>query len=716
MRKFLGILFWVAVFLMITLLPLSVMAEWELSVDNNSLPCSHPYGEYRVVETVCRNIGDNKYHHWYVDICDVYCTECGEFLRQTEIWDEFDAEDHDFGTTGVCCKCGYINKCSHGTWNFEIIKTEYIAIASNTEAHIYREWEAEVCTRCGQKRNQTSFDEWDYHDFDESGYCICGYKQCAHTRTSRSNGVITYIMDADNAGQHQVEQHYEIYCLDCRVITESGIDTTLEDHAFDVDGKCVCGIVKKPDACAHANTESRLGDVTYRMDETDAELHWVQYTYDIYCIECNQVINDTWEGWGEAHAFDENGYCNACGFQMKTEEITEPLQVSISAWAYETTANMNIGATAKVSGGSGKFSYHWSASDDQHKHVQCVSDSLSWSITPKSKGTWHITITVHDTVTGEKKSATTRAIRVATPKRDEYLALLSQYSRYENPLNDSEIYDYVWDRLYPYFGEKRAKELIQMVKEAPANYRTLYLYTLFDYDILTTSHDGSVSVYDDGPNGIKFKKSDLDNDADLFHEVGHAVDSVVFYTLQLAPEQAYYVSLQFDQVMPKELATIIRDDVKKDLIARMMDHGVSEENATNIARAIVYQRDDILTKEEKKEKEKVPGYYNGDDKISLSILWVYSAYGNIADLYGGATGNYILGKNSIQINSAGHDNGYWEDGTKLPLEFWAHYFSARMRNDQEELSAFYGMLPQASKAMDEVVEILADQLVAGKYN
>ncbi len=492
-------------------------------------------------------------------------------------------------------------------------------------------------------------------------------------------------------------------------------------------------------ACKHKNTEIRDAGYWYGVDGCiNDEQHFTEHCYEEYCFDCKKVIasgwwdsgdgNPLWEGYWEDHIFDANGEC-VCGYYKEPSEITEPLKVTISDWYREATVGMSIGATAKISGGSGQYTCKWVATSNQNKRAQSkpektTSEQVSWGITPASEGKWKITLTVQDRETGEKVSAVTRNIHVISV-RDKYLSMLQNYNKYENPLNDQEIYNLVWQRLYPHFGQKRTKELIQIVSDAPADYRTLYLYTLYDYDILSTNYNESVSEYkdvdDNGTlvNGIYFKERDLNNDTVLFHEMGHAVDSVALLTLHGYPV-ACYASLNFKNDAGENLADETINDVEFNMINRMMDHGVSETSAQRIAKAITSGDFSELTIQERLETQNVPLYYIHDEKICTSIgdmqTGVYVPYLNVSDVYGGATDNYILGLNWL-IDGSGHTKWYWKKDKEniIPgVEFWAHYFSAKMRNDQKELSAFNSMLTTACTEMDKIVEYLADELIAMK--
>ena len=648
-------------------------------------------------------------HHAIIHTYSWQCTDCQKtFDPITEL---MCYAAHNFNSQGVCKECNY---CTHTNIRKEYLDGGKVVNKDDYYHHYIENPYKGSCDYCGTVITGVD-EEPELHEYDRDGWCFCGYYNedyCPHDHTKLRDAGYGYGVDGlITETRHFTEHCYEEYCFDCDTIIGNGWADSgphnpwwegyWEDHDFGSDGYCVCGYYKEPEVCAHENSELRLTDTTYSMDEIDAEMHWVQYDYDVYCFDCKQVVSTTWEGQGEYHVFNENGYCSACGFQKVPAEITEPLLVTISDWYTEATVGMSIGATAKISGGSGDYTCHWSAFSDQGKHVQSSSDNWSWGITAASEGKWQIKITVHDSNTGEKVSATTRAIRVVTV-RDKYVSLLRQYTKWENPLNNRQIYDLVWQRLYPHFGAERTKELIEIVSEAPADYRTLYLYTLYDYDILSTNYDEA--KYDGPKNGIYFTKSSIKDDMTIFHEIGHAIDANILASLN-HPQGIHGLSW-YTQNLNDNLADFILDDVAYNLTNRIIDNGVTSDSARKIADAIIVGNSAGLSWTEKREMERVPDYYSGDASIADNM----EDYVTVSDIYGGATGNYVLGK-------GGHEDSYWEEKVKkqnLSLEFWAEYFSARLRNDRRELSALYGMLPHTCTEMDNLVEILADSLIVGR--
>lgn len=385
--------------------------------------CRHENRNTEYDEPEYVNTNDEDYHS-IVTTYKVFCADCGAVVDWGK---EEDFEFHKYDHDGLCF-CGYYNEhyCPHDNTERRDAGYAYgVDDSINDVQHFVEHFFEEYCFDCEQVIGHGGYDSgehnpwwegyWEDHVFAADGYCVCGYyrkPECRHTRITEEFSGNSYTPHEVDPELHWEVPEYKITCLDCgyvRYETRPGISYP---HEFDENGKCVCGYYQKPEGCTHENTEMRLGDVSYSMDEFDAEQHWVQYTYDIYCLDCSFVISDTWEGWGEAHTFDKNGRCNACGFQKKPEEIPSELQVSLSAWSSNAVINTTIGATAQLSGGSGSYSYHWSAFSVQGKHVQSSVQKNAWAITPTTPDTWHFSITIQDLVTGETVTATSGPIQV----------------------------------------------------------------------------------------------------------------------------------------------------------------------------------------------------------------------------------------------------------------------------------------------------------------
>lgn len=348
-------------------------------------------------------------HHAIIHTYSWQCTDCQKtFDPITEL---MCYAAHNFNSQGVCKECNY---CTHTNIRKEYLDGGKVVNKDDYYHHYIENPYKGSCDYCGTVITGVD-EEPELHEYDRDGWCFCGYYNedyCPHDHTKLRDAGYGYGVDGlITETRHFTEHCYEEYCFDCDTIIGNGWADSgphnpwwegyWEDHDFGSDGYCVCGYYKEPEVCAHENSELRLTDTTYSMDEIDAEMHWVQYDYDVYCFDCKQVVSTTWEGQGEYHVFNENGYCSACGFQKGPAEITETLVVSLSSWYKTAAVNTSIGVTANVSGGSGDFTYYWAASSDKGKYVQTSSSKSSWAITPTTADTWRFTLVLQDNVTGE---------------------------------------------------------------------------------------------------------------------------------------------------------------------------------------------------------------------------------------------------------------------------------------------------------------------------
>lgn len=362
-------------------------------------------------------------HHAIIHTYTLQCTDCQKtFDPITEL---MCLAGHHFDNQGVCKECNY---CTHQNLRKEYLGEGTVINKDDYDYHYIEMPYEGSCSYCGAVVDGID-EDYEFHEYDHDGWCFCSYYNedyCPHDNTELRDAGYGYGVDGlIEETRHFTEHCYEEYCFDCDTIIGSGWADSgehnpwwegyWEDHDFGADGYCVCGYYQEPEVCSHENSELRLTDTTYSMDEYDAEMHWAQYYYDVYCFDCKQVVNTTWEGQGEGHVFNESGYCSACGFQRAPAEITEPLQVTISVWSRNALVGDRVGADATVSGGSGNYTYHWEASSDTQKYIQSGSNYThrSWGYNANSACTWKITVTVTDEETGEQKSATTTGIKVS---------------------------------------------------------------------------------------------------------------------------------------------------------------------------------------------------------------------------------------------------------------------------------------------------------------
>lgn len=161
----------------------------------------------------------------------------------------------------------------------------------------------------------------------------------------------------------------------------------------------------------------------------------------------------------------------------------------------------------------------------------------------------------------------------------------------------------------------------------------------------------------------------------FFHEVGHAVD-------WNSRGSGSYTSSTYKNAKGQRLIDCIRQDVYNNIVATVKEIGGTNEQAVNIALAVMYG--DVSNDLNKEEKM----YFK--DVKDLYYTRLYSFIGP-SDVYEGITGGVLKG-------NWGHGVSYWDDG-QIAAECWGTFYSNMIRRRDGGYSKF---LPSASRFMEEM--------------
>jgi hypothetical protein len=311
--------------------------------------------------------------------------------------------------------------------------------------------------------------------------------------------------------------------------------------------------------------------------------------------------------------------------------------------------------------------------------------------------------------------------------REKYLDTLNGEWSAANPLEDNEIGALFLDRLEESLDENMASRVYETIKKAPSLYRDLAVYSLMNYSIQSTDWRGGDELYGQTiendaffygtDRGIYFDEENV-SDRTLYHEMGHAVD----FSLELLD----------DYTATKNLSRIVQDDVAyalywsvekyvRNLPVELLPGGLYESRDDMIKRIRDSFIDPTLVSDLLMFEREIRGLVIGDYNNKLTPFDDYVFDGakeyhrGVSDVYGGVTHNAIGGyaeEGGAGLNIGtrwGHSNDYWQQSEhNTGKELWAHFFSAQMRNDTEELEFMREMFPNAYAYMEGIAEEMLD--------
>ena len=268
--------------------------------------CYQALTEYTYINDGSLTCEEEHYYYTEDGYPSVTCQYCGH--THTHDWDDYGNcsicnmhHDHEYDTSkadGVCTICGK-NSCSH--------------------SYVYG-----VCSTCGFKCA---------HDWDAYGHCSICYMACYHESINeqepKTESFTSYEYKNDKVHRIVEKTHDYRQCPVCAYkdvdySTERTVSTIgTEAHTWE-DGVCtVCQTT-----CSHQNLSK---DKTIKQSEemewacVDARQHAKAILKKTYrkCENCGEEIlvdteivdkdGETTEG----HHYDENGYCDVCGYQCE---------------------------------------------------------------------------------------------------------------------------------------------------------------------------------------------------------------------------------------------------------------------------------------------------------------------------------------------------------------------------------------------------------------
>lgn len=265
-----------------------------------------------------------------------HCDHCHAYVYTQEL---VNTREHYFDRSTGLCECGLQGAaaCMHNQTAERKGSSWRIMVADNAEEHKLEQTYETYCVDCREVLSTSTETDWEAHTFNDKGYCVCGYykvPECRHIRAAETFVGTSYTPSETDPGVHWAEPNYKVTCLDCGYVRNQTWEGMPEHHEFDENGRCVCGL-HIAQACAHDHTEQTLVSTTYTPSETDPGIHWAVPNYQVTCLDCGTVRDETGIREPEHHTFGENEVC-ICGYRKDPEACThENNCVPIETWEKE---------------------------------------------------------------------------------------------------------------------------------------------------------------------------------------------------------------------------------------------------------------------------------------------------------------------------------------------------------------------------------------------
>ena len=295
-----------------------------------------------------------------------------------------------------------------------------------------------------------------------------------------------------------------------------------------------------------------------------------------------------------------------------------------------------------------------------------------------------------------------------------------------NPLEDNWITAVLYDRMKDNIPELRIERIISALKEAPPNYRDVYLYTVFEYKLVKTS--GTMRHQKDK---ILVNTSNYSDPFELlsvwFHEVAHAVDYSAGY---MSMSKQGDETILFNMLYSDAYCTIINEiskleaenpalyswtaDEKKKLAETILDPFAEVELKKRVY--IAMNKNDNTFEEGSFESD----LYKVSKRINSFLINHHYVVNNSAvmrnsqmegDIWGGLTNNYIGSGHDVLFVSDKASEHVWYNADQTPTyaqcrEAFAEFFSAKILRYGTNIKNNAAVFPTSTRYMDQMVDML----------
>ena len=309
---------------------------------------------------------------------------------------------------------------------------------------------------------------------------------------------------------------------------------------------------------------------------------------------------------------------------------------------------------------------------------------------------------VHAQLQEEKKEAIKQA----------YLEILRTADG--DPFDNPRLAELMRERLEMVgFSKEQAEAVVARIGSAPDDFRNMYVYSFYDYDIVNGASSGYDGIYKSKENKMYVNAAAFASEEQLieifFHEAGHAVDA-----------NAHYASHD------KRLRKAIVSDTEKYITGHLNKQGwyLTDAEKKHVLKAF------MSGKSPESEVRVIKGGYeiisNPPNNLSQRERNVYHEIVESCfyEFRAGPIGNDVIASdvmtgvtNNAMTSAAGHPRAYtgfektgesywytWYGTMKdnVTKEAWAEHFSSQFTGDQSAIESNASLMGDSVKRMNEI--------------
>lgn len=325
---------------------------------------------------------------------------------------------------------------------------------------------------------------------------------------------------------------------------------------------------------------------------------------------------------------------------------------------------------------------------------------------------------------------------VISNTRKAYYELLARVQNGDNPLNNPEICRIVQERIAEWgYSTEGINTILNCVREADEPYRSLYLYSIFDYsvekDCECKGEDGVTPRYNVSTFEPDEKKIHMlvgkGNTYSFFHETGHAIDRIAGGEMNYTVDDELYYRLQecSKSIVINEIHT--QADINKiPIIPREIDLvlynicGARNKpfyDFTAEYKFIIREKEDLPLRLKRLYDSVLGGL---DVKMALLKDFVVNGRSSAFMVIDIVTGLIDRPLEFLGELYAGHENGYFynSDGSpnaRLCFEAWAEFFSAQLTGYDKAIEHNSANFPGPCDRMKELANEMLNEYKT-RYN
>jgi len=297
-------------------------------------------------------------------------------------------------------------------------------------------------------------------------------------------------------------------------------------------------------------------------------------------------------------------------------------------------------------------------------------------------------------------------------------ALKTEYEdilKTSDPSSNPRIYEIIDKRFADCnFTPEQRKLLIDKIQNAPSNFRDLFIYSFYKFELKNTSHGRYTGAYNPADNTLYCDTTNIVDDESLidifFHEAGHAIDAT---NNRLSRTDELLEKLESDTknfIIPK--IAIYGDELtseQKERVLQAFMSGTSSETSFSAFWGNPQPHaPEHLSSAEKKVYDKVV-------KHCYAVLKATSYENDCMphDILTGMTNNTISSNGGHRKDYAGDYYWFNPNGQRTGAErseAWAEYYSSMMTGDATSQAANTRYMKESTECMAKIAENAAKNL------